>query len=252
MKPEERASFILGQINAGLRTEWSQIEGLEATLEKQLHEAKSRADNHIAPGDKPAWDEAWKTVHTKLDVIQKHSAKARDLIDSREGADALDTWDIISAKDEELDQLLDDLRVTGRESLPGQELEPWYDGWKGLWVNIEETLSLLRAHIIATRFRLEMRRDYGSEKADEVTRQILQNLPANATLEDAERYAAEYRVAHHEVEEHAQHPTLRDVVRGLFLLPDETPEERMQKTHRILRARRHNQRTVPAAPRGSA
>lgn len=34
MKTEERATFILSQLNVGLRTEWSQIEGLEANLGK--------------------------------------------------------------------------------------------------------------------------------------------------------------------------------------------------------------------------
>ena len=43
MKPDERSTFILGQLNVGLRTEWSQIEGLEASLEKLLQEAKTRA-----------------------------------------------------------------------------------------------------------------------------------------------------------------------------------------------------------------
>ncbi len=146
------------------------------------------------------------------------------------------------AKDKELDELLDTLRVTGRESLPGQALEPWYDGWKGLWVSIEETLSLLRSHVVATHFRLEMRKDFGPEKADEVTRQILKNLPANASLEDAERYATEYRVAHHEVTEHGEHPTLRDIVRGLLMMPEETAEDRIDRTRRILENRRRPQR----------
>jgi hypothetical protein len=248
MKPEERATFILGQLNAGLRTEWSQIEGLEASLEKLLHEAKARADAHIAPSDRAAWDEAWNAVHIKLAAIQNGAAEARRRLDTASESDSLEPWSTTSAHDRELDMLLDTLRVMGRESLPGQELEPWYDGWKGLWVTIEEKLSLLRAHIIATHFRLEMRQDYGAEKADDVTRQILENLPENASLEDAEKYAAEYRVAHHEAEEHGEHPTLRDIVRGLFLLPEETPEERMRRKHRAQEARKRFQRgTVPKA-----
>jgi hypothetical protein len=247
MKPEERSQFILGQLNAGLRTEWSQVEGLEASLEKLLHEAKARADGHISAADRATWNAAWDAVHKKLATIQKCAAEARERFDAGGDADALEPWNSISATDHELDALFDTLRVTGRESLPGQELEPWYDGWKGLWVAIEEKLSLLRAHIVATRFRLEMRQDFGADQADEVTRQILASLPENATLEEAERYAAEYRVAHHEAEQHGEHPTLRDIVRGLFLLPEETPEERVLKTRRILQARRRNQRAVAAS-----
>jgi hypothetical protein len=244
MKPEERATFILGQLNAGLRTEWSQIEGLEASLQKKLHEAKSRADSHIAPADRATWDEAWNAVYTKLNAIHARATEVRQRFEANDETDYLPTWDSISASDQELDALLDTLRRTGRESLPGQELEPWYDGWKELWVEIEDTLSLLRAHIIATHFRLEMRLDYGAEKADEVTRQILANLPANASLQDAERYAAEYRVAHHDAEQHAEHPTLWDIVRGLFLLPEETPEERLQKMRKVRQARRRAQAVV--------
>jgi hypothetical protein len=250
MKPEERAQFILGQLNAGLRTEWSQVEGLEASLEKLLHEAKARADAHIAPADRPTWDQAWSAVYTKLATIRDRAAEGRRRVDAGEDADALEPWTSVSATDRELDMLLDTLRVTGRESLPGQELEPWYDGWKGLWVTIEEKLSLLRAHMVATRFRLEMRQDYGTEQADDVTRQILANLPENATLEEAERYAAEYRVAHHETEEHAEHPTLWDIIRGLFLLPEETPDERLNRM-RNEQKRRRIQRAASASPKVS-
>jgi hypothetical protein len=232
MKPEERAQFILGQLDAGLRTEWSQIEGLEASLEKLLHEAKARADAHIPPTTRAAWEEAWNAVHTKLSKIQKCAEAARESFDSGGDPDVLEPWNAISEHDRELDDLLDALRVMGREALPGQELEPWYDGWKGLWVTVEEKLNTLRAHIIATRVRLEMRQEFGAEKADDVTRQILETLPQDATLEDAEKYAAEYRMAHHEAEEHAEHPTVRDIIRGLFLLPEETPEERLMRDRR--------------------
>jgi hypothetical protein len=214
------------------------VEGLEASLEKHLHEAKARADAYISAGDRPTWDEAWNAVYTKLLTIRQRAAEGRRRVDAGEDADTMEPWSEVSATDHELDHLFDTLRVMGRESLPGQELEPWYDGWKGLWVTIEEKLSLLRAHIVATRFRLEMRQDYGTEKADDVTRQILANLPENATLAEAEKYAAEYRVAHHEAVEHAEHPTLWDIIRGLFLLPEETPDERLNRTRKEQERRR--------------
>lgn len=232
MKPEERATFILGQLNAGLRTEWSQIEGLEASLEKLLHEARVRADARIPADSRALWDQTWGAVQKKLDMIQACAAEARQRFDAGGPAGALEPWEKITAHDRELDDLLDTLRTTGREALPGSELEPWYDGWKGLWVTIEDQLGTLRAHIIATRFRLEMRKEVGAARADEVTRQILAHLPADASLEDAEKYAAEYRMAHHEAEEHSEHPTLWDVIRGLFLLPEETPEERLAKSRK--------------------
>lgn len=230
MKPDERSTFILGQLNAGLRTEWSQIEGLEASLEKLLRHAKERADTHIPEAKRAEWTQTWHAVHGKLDTIKRSAAEARERFDAGGTAEALEPWNRISGHDRELDDLLDRLRVTGREALPGSELEPWYDGWKGLWVMIEEELGTLRAHIIATRFRLEMRKEVGAGKADELTHQILAHLPADCSLEEAEKYAAEYRKAHHEVEEHREHPTLRDIVRGLFLLPEETTEERLMKS----------------------
>lgn len=233
MKPEERAQFVLGQLNTGLRTEWSQIEGLEVLLEKLLHEAKARADAHIPASNRAAWEAAWQAVYDKLGTIQHSAAEARDRLSEGSEAAALEPWKQVAAHDRELDHLLDTLRVMGREALPGQELEPWYDGWKGLWVTIEENLSTLRAHIVATRFRLEMREEYGASRADDVTRQILANLPEDATMEEAERYASEYRIAHHEAQEHSEHPTLRDIIRGLLILPEETPDERLRRKRKM-------------------
>ena len=50
---------ILGQLNAGLRTEWSQIEELEASVAQLLDEAKSRADAHTPPEKREAWEKTW-------------------------------------------------------------------------------------------------------------------------------------------------------------------------------------------------
>jgi hypothetical protein len=44
-------------------------------------------------------------------------------------------------------------------------------------------------------------------------------------------------VAHHEAEEHAEHPTVRDIIRGLFLLPEETPEERLMRDRKAKKKR---------------
>src|SRR6188508_2709917 len=107
MKPEERATFILGQLNAGLRTEWSQIEGLEASLEKLLHEAKARADSHIAPSHRGTWEEAWNAVHRKLEKIRGCAEAARNSYDAGGDPDVLVPWYEISEHDRELDDLLD-------------------------------------------------------------------------------------------------------------------------------------------------
>ena len=99
----------------------------------------------------------------------------------------------------------------------GIDLDPWYCSWKELWQQIEGDLNTLRIHVVTTRFQLEMRKEQGSQKADEVTRQILVKLPPNAALEDAERFAAEYRIAYREVEEPREHPTWFGIFKGLLL-----------------------------------
>lgn len=93
-------------------------------------------------------------------------------------------------------------------------------------------MGLARAHAVTTRFRLEMRREYGEAKADALTREILDRLPAEATLEEAEKFAADYRKAHRVMEDHAEHPTIRDIIRGLFLLPEENTEDHYQRQSR--------------------
>lgn len=236
MNTEERATFILGQLNVGLRTELSQIDELENSLEELLREAKARADVYISADKRRDWDLTWDEVDQKLDTMRSNAGEARRRLNVDDTADALEPWKNISEDDRELDQLLDTLRRTGREALPGQDLDPWYDSWKGLWVTIEEHLTTLRIHIITTRFQLEMRREYGAEKADEVTQQILERLPANASLEEAKKFAAEYRKAYHEFLNHREHPTFWDIFRGLLLMPEETPEDRLAGIRRAQRA----------------
>lgn len=227
MNTEERATFILGQLNVGLRTELSQIDELEDSLEELLLKAKTRADVHIPEEKRWEWDLAWEDVDQKLEAMRANAAEARRRLDADDTAEALEPWKNIKEDDTELDRLLDTLRRTGREALPGQDLDPWYDSWKGLWVTIEEHLTTLRVHVITTRFQLEMRKEYGVEKADEVTQQILERLPANATVEDAEKFADEYRKAYHDFLNHREHPTFWDIFKGLLLFPEETPEDRL-------------------------
>src|SRR3989442_1094246 len=77
MTTEDRATFILGQINAGLRTEWSQIEGLEASLQHLLQEPKARAAQHTPAKKRSEWDKKWAVVQQHLDPIRPHAAEAR-------------------------------------------------------------------------------------------------------------------------------------------------------------------------------
>ncbi len=232
MKAEERATFILGQLNYGLRTQWSQIEDLENSLEAMLREAHSRADAHIPPARRTAWDQTWSEVWRTLAGIRDDAAASWELYDSGDTQTAPEPWKHISEQDHKLDGLFDTLQSIGRESVPQGDLDPWYDSWKGHWVNIDGRLASLRAHAIATRFQLEMRKEYGLENADGVTRQILEHLPEDATLEDAEKYAAEYRRAYEEFENHRDHPTIRDILRGLLLFPEDTPDDHLVRRRR--------------------
>lgn len=236
MKTEERATFILGQLNIGLRTELSQIEELETSLEELLEEAKARADVHIPADKRIEWDLGWSEVEMKLKTMRSNATEARKRFNAGDTADALEPWKNITEHDRDLDRLLDTLRRSGREALPGQDLDPWYDSWKGLWVTIEDHLTMLRLHVVTTRFQLEMRKEYGAEKADEVTQQILERLPVNVSLEDAEKFADEYRKAYHEFLNHREHPTFWDIFRGLLLMPEETPEDRLEGNRQAQRA----------------
>jgi hypothetical protein len=233
MKPEERATFILGQLNYGLRTQWSQIEEIEDSLELMLREAHARADSHIPPVKRSTWDQTWNEVWQTLSAIREDAGQSWRLYEAGDSEQAPEPWKHISELDRKLDQLFDTLQAIGRESVPQGDLDPWYDSWKGHWVNIDGRLASLRAHAIATRFQLEMRKEYGLDKADSVTRQILEHLPEDATLEDAEKYAAEYRKAYQEFEDHRDHPTLRDIFRGLLLFPEDTPDDHLVRRRRV-------------------
>lgn len=236
MNTEERATFILGQLNVGLRSELTQIDELESSLEKLLEEAKTRADVHIPANKRREWDLAWDEVDHKLDTMRSSASEARRRLDVGDTAEALEPWKNITEEDRDLDQLLDTLRRTGREALPGQDLDPWYDSWKGLWVTIEDHLTTMRVHVVTTRFQLEMRKEYGVEKADEVTAQILERLPEDATIEDAEKFADEYRKAYHDFLNHREHPTFWDIFKGLLLFPEDRPEDRLAGNRQMQKA----------------
>lgn len=230
MNTQERARFILGQFNTGLRTEWSQIEELETSLEQRLHDARARATPHVPTPLRPAWERGWDLAQEHLSAIRSSAAQARRGLDAGETADTLDSSIQLVEHDRALTSLLDELRTTGQEAvLPLGDSDPWYDSWKLLWMKIESDLATLRAHAVATRFRLEMRREYGEDKADTLTKEILAHLPAEATLQEAEKFAEEYRRAHQEFEKHTEHPTIRDIIRGLFLFPDEITDDHLRK-----------------------
>ncbi len=238
MNTQDRSLFILGQFNTGLRTEWVQIEGNEKSLEQQLHDARSRATPHIQTELRAEWDRDWDTAQGHLDAISSFAAEARRRLDAGETANALDSSLQLIEHDRALDHLLEELRTMGREAvLPLGDSDPWYDSWKLLWMKIDRDLATLRAHAVTTRFRLEMRKEYGADKADALTREILDHLPPEATLQEAEKFAEEYRRAHQEFEKHTEHPTIRDIIRGLFLMPDEITDDHLRQ-QRAAEARR--------------
>ena len=230
MNTQDRTLFILGQFNTGLRTEWTQIEELEKSLEQRLHDARARATPHIQTHQRSDWDRNWDMVQGHLVAIRSFAAEARRRHDVGETADALDSSLQLIEHNRALDHMLDELRTMGREAvLPLGDSDPWYDSWKLHWMMIDSDLATLRAHAVTTRFRLEMRKEYGEDKADALTREILDHLPLDATLQEAEKFAEEYRRAHLEFEKHVEHPTIRDIIRGLFLLPDEITDDHLRK-----------------------
>lgn len=238
MNTQDRTLFILGQFNTGLRTEWAQIEELENSLERRLRDARARATPHIQAHLRADWDRDWDAAQGKLDAIRSSAAEARRQFDAGKTADALDAALQLIEHDRALDVLLEELRTLGREAvLPLGDSDPWYDSWKLLWMSIDGDLATLRAHAVTTRFRLEMRKEYGADKADALTREILDHLPPEATLQEAEKFAAEYRRAHDEFEKHAEHPTIRDIIRSLFMLPDENTDDHLRR-QRAAEARR--------------
>ncbi len=239
MNTQDRAIFILGQFNMGMRTEWATIEELEKSLEQRLGAAKNRATPHIQAELRAQWDYNWDTAMQHLHAIRSAAAETRRRHDARETTDAPDSFLQLIEYDRALDRLLDELQTLGREAvLPLGDSDPWYDSWKLLWMTIDGDMTTLRAHVMTTRFRLEMRKEYGEDKADALTQEILDHLPLHATLQDAEKFAEEYRRAHLEFEKHVEHPTIRDIIRGLFLLPDETTDDHLH--HQRSREARHS------------
>lgn len=229
MNSKDRDTFIIGQLNTGLRTEWSQIDNLEGELENLLHEAKARAHAHIPATHLSEWDRAWSELQFHLESICSHAADTRSRYSKGETGEAIESWTKLIEHERALDNLLETVRIAGREAvLPIGDSDPWYDSWKLHWMTIDDRLSTLRAHAVTTRFKLGMRKNYGDGMADILTKEILEHLPPDATLEDAEKFADEYRRAHLKTEEHHEHPTIRDIIRSLFLMPDENADDHLR------------------------
>jgi len=226
---QARVAYVLARVNSGLATEWSQIDQLAASLRQMLQDAHAFGHAHIPADRQSDWDAAWQGARTIFENIRSLDAEAQKRFTADEpSSDPLEPFSDILERENEFTERLKTIRKIADNSVPAGERPASDDLYKAIQIQI----AILNAHALAVRFQLELRRKYGAQKAGALAKKISDLLPKDASIADAQNYAAEYQEAWQEFEhEKETFGGVSDVLKALMMIQPKTPEERVRDRH---------------------
>jgi hypothetical protein len=234
MKPSEglspdRVAYVLSRVNAGLATQWSEIDELAASLEQMLADAHELGQPYIPAVRREEWDRAWRDLHEVFRSLRSLDTEARERFCAVEASAApLKSWNHILEHEHEFSDHLVAIRAIGAENVAPADQSTWED----LCTAIELRIGTLHAHALTVRFQLELRQKYGIQEADALAREIAERLPKDADIASAAKYAAEYRKAAEEFErDRDTFGGVWDILGALMLIQPKRPEERVRERY---------------------
>jgi hypothetical protein len=226
---EGRVAYVLARVNSGLASEWSQIAQLASSLERMLKDARALGECHIRADQRSEWNAAWQEVQTIFHHIRSLDAEAQKRFTADEpSSDPLEPWSDVLEHEKQFDEHLQTVQTIGEESIPASERSSWDDLCKG----IEVRLATLNAHAFAVRFQLELRRKYGTRKANALAKKMAGLFPKDSSIADAEKNTAEYQQAVREFEKEKEtFSGAWDMLKAFMMVPPKPPEERIRDKH---------------------
>lgn len=225
----DRIAYVLSRVNAGLSTQWSEIDELAASLEQMLADAHELGQFSIPAARRAEWDRAWRDLREVFRSLRSLDAEARERFHAVEAAaEPLKSWNHILEHEHEFSDHLAAIRALGAVSVPSADQSTWED----LCTAIELRIGTLHAHALTVRFQLELRQKYGIQEADALAREIAERLPKDADIASAAKYAAEYRRAAEEFErEKDTFGGVWEILGALMLVQPKSPEERVRERY---------------------
>ena len=158
------ASYLLNSLEAGLRTDSSDLIGLERNLSSMLHQSRKIGAEHGSPGD---WISnchlQWDNVENTLDRISERVDAMHEAIASSD-LDRLDTaWEACETIESEEVCLTGELRTLRTNAIQGNTAAK--NDWIRLALAIEFHLETIYACSDAVRIKLEVLKENSSEAA---------------------------------------------------------------------------------------
>jgi hypothetical protein len=226
---EGRVAYVLARVNSGLTSEWSQIAQLASSLEQMLKDARALGEHYIHADRSSEWDVAWQEVQTIFHHIRSLDAEAQKRFTADEpSSDPLEPWSDVLEHEKQFAERLQTVQTIGKENIPASERSSWDD----LCKTIQARLATLNAHALAVCFQLELRRKYGTQKANALAKKMAGLFPKDSSIADADKNVAEYQQAVREFEKEKEtFGGVWDMLKGLMMVQPKPPEERVRDKH---------------------
>jgi hypothetical protein len=226
---EGRVAYVLARVNSGLASDWSQIAQLATSLERMLKDARALGERHIRADRRSEWDAAWQDAQTIFHHIRALDAEAQKRFTADDpSSDPSEPWSDVLEHEKRFVERLAMIRRIGEQSIPASERSSWDDLCKG----IDARLATLNAHAFAVRFQLELRRKYGTQKANALARKMAGLFPKDSSIADADKHAADYQQAVREFEKEKEtFSGAWDMLKAFMMVPPKPPEERVRDKH---------------------
>jgi hypothetical protein len=219
--------FVLSRINKALRADFQHLTEADEELQTMLDDARTYGERIVpAMADDGDWRAAWTRVEELTGDIRLYMTTLRHELEAGSAA-SLSSFEDVITRDDSLHAALQQAHSRLEDETTSSENR---EVWEALWQSLHSHLDVIRAYLAGARARIEMRRKHGDPETEVLRQEVLGQLPADASLSDADQFAEQYEDAFQQFQRD-KHRTggLVDVFKALLLIQEEGPEAKIRR-----------------------
>jgi hypothetical protein len=188
-KAELRALISIRNFGKALELHYQQLIEIEKQVEMIQANAIEIIQVHCSPQKTESWRKSQMTVTESVAFINETLKKLKEKVAGKDRSDTSDLWAQFNSQIEKFKNAYKSSEQLGLSILPESER----DHWQKDICNIEDTiLPLIISHAETCKMELELIQKYTPKELHKITKVIADNIPADFTYEDVDKYEEEY------------------------------------------------------------
>lgn len=222
-----RNAIKLRHLSDAISENWQQLNQIKKRVLSNLETATGFINAHGTSQAKEDYQAKFSAVESQIEDVERILQQAALVISGKSNDLMSVNWDSLQASLAKIESSFSE--IEGFQESYFSHCN--FGDWKDIWLNIKSNLFAVKGISNAAFVKIKMMEAFNREELDELTKNILKNIPRSFSLLEADKYEKDYLAAMKAIEEDAnKKDNLWDRLLNLLagVMPfKESPEERV-------------------------